>query len=90
MSPERRGEVKVTITLAVSVATLIGGLGFCIHMGRTLERLDNFASHAIGIEDAKDWVAHTERMNTNWIGADIWTIWDRNHAKRGGVIGAMP
>lgn len=90
MSPERRGEVKVTITLAVSVATLIGGLGFFIHMGRTLERLDNFASHAIGIEDAKDWVACTERMNTNWIGADIWTIWDRNHAKRGGVIGAIP
>ena len=89
MSPQRI-HLVITTTLAVSVTTLIGILASAVVLGEKLERLDAAVSSSVSIHDASAWVASTERANTNWYGADIWSIWERNHTKRESVLGGMP
>ena len=89
MSPQRQ-HVVITTTLAVSVTTLIGLLVSALALGGKWERLDSAVSSSISIHDASMWIAQTERANTNWCGADIWDIWERNHAERKSIIGRVP
>ena len=86
----QRQNIVITTTLVVSVTTLIGILASTVVLGGKLERLDAVVSSSVSIHDASAWVASTERANTNWYGADIWSIWERNHTKRESVLGGMP
>ena len=86
----QRQNIVITTTLVVSVTTLIGILASAVVLGGKLERLDAVVSSSVSIHDASAWVASTERANTNWYGADIWSIWERNHTKRESVLGGMP
>lgn len=89
MSPDRRSEIK-SATFVVSVATLVTMIVAAIIVGRQLERVNVALSESVAISDMQIWVAYTERGNTNWNGADIRDIWERNHAERKSIIGRVP
>lgn len=90
MSPERRNEIRVSAMLTLTVAHLLGAIAFAFWIGGTKTRVDQVLSNCVLVNDLAVIMATTERHNTNWVSADVWGIWERNHADRGSVIGRMP